>query len=417
MPKAHLALIWTGIDCVYYVGFRFALPNLQRRLDKALHCLVGTLSMKLAFEKDELLHVLQLVQGVAGGRNTLPILSNVLIRAENGNIECAATDLEVSIKAKVIGTIIEEGVITVSAKRLTDIVRELPDTTIEIVTTANHQVELTCGEGKYKVYGLSEEDFPHIPSIDDNAITVDGDTLRAVIHKTEFAASTEEVRYLLNGIYFNLQEEKNEVVATDGIRQLALTYSDIFERAEDVSGFIIPLKAVKEIAKTFANSPEIRISLLKNQLLLADNNATLSTRLVEGEFPKYQDIIPTSFEGRVVVARVTFLQAIRRVALLSDPKQYAICLDIAPSDIHVSAQAPALGEAYETVATESGSGSVRIGSDARALVDILAHIESEFVILEFSGEFSQFIVKPVGDDGQLHVIMPIRLETPSTSKI
>lgn len=372
--------------------------------------------MQLAFEKDELLHALQTVQGVAGGRNTLPILSNLLIRAENGNIECAATDLEVSIEVKILGTIIEEGVISVSAKKLSDIVSELPDRTIEILTTANHRVDITCGEGIYKIYGLSHEDFPQLPSIDDDAITIDGEKLRAVIHKTEFAASSEEVRHLLNGLYFNIYKEKNEIVATDGIRQLALTYSDFFDPSEKVTGFIIPLKAVKEIAKTFANSPEIKISLLNNQLLLADNNATLSTRLVEGEFPKYQDIIPTSADGRVVVSRAAFLQATRRVALLSDPKQFAVSLDIAPSDILVSAKTPELGEAYETVATESGAGSVCIGSDARALVDILTHIEAEFVTLEFSGEFSQFVIKPVGDDGQLHVIMPVRIEAHSTSK-
>ena len=372
--------------------------------------------MKLAFEKDELLHALQMVQGVAGGRNTLPILSNLLLRAENGIIECAATDLEVSIEVRILGTIIEEGVISVSAKRLVDIVSELPDRTIELVTTANHRVDITCGDGIYKIYGLSDEDFPQMPSIGDDAITIDGDKLRTVIYRTEFAASSEEVRYLLNGLYFNINKERNEIVATDGIRQLALTFSDFFDPSEEVAGFIIPLKAVKEIAKTFANSPEIKVSLLKNQLILADNNATLSTRLVEGEFPKYQDIIPTSSEGRVVVSRTAFLQATRRVALLSDPKQHAVSLDIAPSDIRVSAKAPDLGEAYETVAAESGSGSVCIGSDAGALVDILNHIEAEFVTLEFSGEFSQFVIRPVSDDGQLHVIMPIRLEAHSTSK-
>ena len=366
--------------------------------------------MKLAFEKDELLYALQLVQGVAGGRTTLPILSNLLIRAEDGNIECASTDLEVSIKVRVLGTIIEEGAITVSAKKLTDIVRELPDSMIELTTTANHRLDLNCGEGIYKIYGLSDEDFPQLPSTDENAITVDGDTLRNVIYRTEFAASTEEVRYLLNGLHFNLNKEKTEVVATNGIRQLALTYCDLLERTEETDSFTVPLKAIKEISRTFANSQEIKVSLGKNQLILSDDNATLSTRLVEGEYPKYHQIIPSSFEGRAVVSREAILQATRRVALLSDPKQFAVCLEIEPGEIRVSAKAPELGEAYETVAVESGSGSVRIGSEARALTDTLAHIDAESVVIEFSGEFSQFTIKPIGDDQQLHVIMPIRFE-------
>ncbi len=366
--------------------------------------------MKLAFEKDELLYALQLVQGVAGGRSTLPILSNLLIRAEDGIIECASTDLEVSIKIRVLGTIIEEGAVTVSAKKLTDIVRELPDSMIELTTTANYRLDLICGEGIYKIYGLSDEDFPQLPLIEENAITVDGDTLRNVIFRTEFAASREEVRYLLNGLHFNLNKEKTEVVATDGIRQLALTYCDILESTEETNGFTVPLKAIKEISRTFANSQQIKVSFGKNQLILSDDNATLSTRLVEGEYPKYHEIIPSSFEGRAVISREAILQATRRVALLSDPKQFAVCLEIDPGEIRVSAKAPELGEAYETVAVESGSGSVRIGSEARALTDTLAHIAAETVVIEFSGEFSQFTIKPIGDDQQLHVIMPIRLE-------
>ena len=366
--------------------------------------------MKLTFEKDELLYALQIVQGIAGGRTTLPILSNLLIRAEDGKIECASTDLEVSIKIRVIGTIIEEGAVTVSARKLADIVKELPDSMIELSTTTHYRLDLICGDGIFKMYGLSDEDFPQLPFIDENAITVDGDMLRNVIYRTEFAASTEELRFLLNGLHFNINREKTEVVATDGIRQLALTYCDFFKSTEGTDSFTVPLKAIKEISRTFANSQEIRVSRNKNQLILSDNNATLSTRLVEGEYPKYREIIPNTFEGRVVVSREAILQATRRVALLSDPQQLAVCLEIGPEGIRVSAKATELGEAYETVEVESVSGSVRIGSEAKALTDTLAHIVAESVVIEFSGEFSQFTIRPIGDAEQLHVIMPIRLE-------
>ena len=371
--------------------------------------------MELAFEKDELLYSLQIVQSVASGRNTLPILSNVLIRAEGGNIECTATDLEVGIKVKVIGTIKEEGSITVSAKKLVDIVRELPDKTIELVTTANDRIEITCGDGVYKIIGLSDEDFPQLPSVDSEAITIEGETLCSVIHKTEFAASTEEVRYFLNGLFFNLLEDKTEVVATDG-KQLALAHCAPMKAPEDISGFIVPLKAVKEIERTFADSPEVKISLVKNQILFADENATLTTRLVEGEYPKYQTIIPESTEGRTVVSKESILRATRRVALLSNPKNFSICLDIDPEQIQVSAKSPEHGEAHETLAVESGSSSVRIGFDARLLTEVLAHIETESLVLEFSGELNPLVVKPVGDDVHICIIMPMRLETNSSSE-
>jgi DNA polymerase-3 subunit beta len=366
--------------------------------------------MELAFEKDELLYALQIVQGVASGRNTLPILSNVLIRAEGGNIELAATDLEVGIKLKVVGTIREEGSITVSAKKLTDIVRELPNKTIEFVTTANDRVELTCGDGVYKIVGLSDEEFPELPSADGEGITIDGETLRSVIYKTEFAAARDEVRYVLNGLYFNLLEDKTEVVGTDR-NHLALAHCAPFKTAEDMGGFIIPLKAVKEITRTFADSPEIKILPTKNQLLFSDDNATLTTRLVDGEYLPYQKVKEQSSEGRAVVSKESILRATRRVGLLSNPKNFMICLEIDTEQIRISAQTPELGEAFETVPVESCTGSVRIGLDAQLLSEIFGHIETESLILEFSDEFSFFTVKPVGDDGHICFIAPMHLGT------
>lgn len=369
--------------------------------------------MHLSFEKEELLYTLQMVQGIAGGPNTLPILSNVLIRAQDGNIECAATDLEVGIRIKVIGTITEEGSITVSAKKITDIVRELPDKPIELVTTVNDRVELTCGDGVYKIIGMSDEDFPEIPSANSEGVVIDGETLCSVIHKTQFAASTDEVRYTLNGLYFNLTEDKTVVVATDGTRQLALTYCPSLKTSEEVEGFIVPLKAIREVSRIFAESPEVRISHLKNQLLFSNENTALTTRLVEGEYPAYQKLFRDSSEGRTVVSKDAILRTARRVSLLSDPKNYLICLEIDSEQIKVSAKTPELGEAHETLPIESGTGNVRIGLDARVLTEVLAHIETESLILEFTGEFIPLIVKPTGDDEHNCYIMPMRLEPAS----
>ncbi len=367
--------------------------------------------MELIFEKDDLLHSLQLVQSVAGGRNTLPILANVLIRAQDGEIECSATDLEVGIKVKVDGTINEEGSITVAAKKLTDIVKELPsDLQVKLVTTANDRVELTCGTGVYKIIGLPDDDFPELPSAEGEGTTIDGETLCAVIHKTEFAASTEEFRYQLNGLYFNLLEDKTEVVATD-IHYLALTHCPPIKAPEDIDGFIVPLKAVKEISRTFANSPQVKVLPLKNQLLLSDENATLTTRLVEGEYQSYQTLIRETSPGRVVVSREAILRATRRVALLSNPKSFAIRLEIDPENIQISTETPEVGEAHETVKVDSGTGTVKIGLDANRLTEIFTHIESESVIIEFSGEFEFFIVKPQSEDGHMCFIAPMRLKT------
>ena len=369
--------------------------------------------MELTFERDDLLYALQVLQGVASGRNTLPILSNVLIRAEGDTIECIATDLEIGIKMKVEGGITEEGSITVSAKKLGDIVKELPsDKSVNLATTANDRVEITCGDGVYKIIGMSDEEFPQLPSVEGNAVSIGGETLRDVLQKTEFAASTEEVRYFLNGLYFNFLEDRTEIVATDG-KRLALAHCEPLNSPSEAKGFIVPLKAVREIDRTFAESGEVDISVFENQILFTDGNATLTTRLVDGEYPNYQKIIPESSEGRTVVSKEQILRATRRVAVLSNPKNYSISLEIDTEQVRVSAKTPELGEAHETLPVESGTGTVRIGFDARLLVEALAHIDTESLSIEFSGELNPVLIKPVGTEDYISLIMPMRLEPAS----
>ena len=367
--------------------------------------------MELTFEKNDLLHSLQVLQSVASGRTTLPILSNVLIQAADGKIECIATDLEVGIKTKVEGTIQEDGGITVSAKKLADIVKELPeDKPIYFSTTANDRVEIACGDGVYKIIGLPDEEFPQLPSVDGDSLTLDGNILRDLLHKTEFAAATEDVRYFLNGLYFNFLPDKTEVVATD-MRWLSVANCEPLMSSENVKGFIVPLKAVKEIARTFAESDRVHISIFENQILFADESATLTTRLVEGDYPPYQKIIPDSTEGRVIVSQEQMLHATRRVALLSNPKNYAIALEINTEQVQISAKTPELGEAYEPVPVASGTGRIRIGIDARLLIGTLGHIETESMAIEFKSEVEPIVFKPIGTENHTCLVMPMRLES------
>ena len=369
--------------------------------------------MELTFERDDLLDALQVLQGVASGRTTLPILSNVLINASGGAIECMATDLEVGIRMKVEGTITEEGAITVSAKKLGDIVKELPDDApIHLATTANDRVEITCKDGVYKIIGMSDEEFPPLPSVEGEALKIGGEVLRDVLQKTEFAASTEEVRYFLNGLYFNFLEQGTEIVATDG-KRLALARCEPLASPETVNGFIVPLKAIREIARTFAEAGEVSISVFENQILFTDGNATLTTRLVEGEYPKYEKIIPESTDGKTVVSKEQVLSATKRVALLSNPKNYSICLEIDTEQVQVSAKTPELGEAYETLPVESSTGSARIGFDARLLIEALSHVETEKLSIEFSGELNPVLIKPESNDDYVSLIMPMRLDAAS----
>ena len=369
----------------------------------------GGFGMKLTLERDEFLDSLQALQSIASEQDTSPILSNVLIHAEGSTIECMATDMEISIRMKVEGTVEEEGAIVVPAQKLEDIVKAWsPEKPIGLATTTDDHVEITGQEDVYKIIGLPDKKFPQLPSVGAGAFSIDGDTLRSVLYKTEFAASTEKKRRFLNGLYFNLFEDRTEVVATNGI-QLAIAHCEPFKLSGESDGFIIPLKAIKEIERNFANSPEVRISRVKNDILFADEHATLTARLVDAEYPNYENLIPESFEGRTVVLKARILDAIRRVSPLANPGNPTICLEIDAQQIRISPNTSELDTKHETLAVESSTGSVRIGFDPRLLIGALAHIGTESLSLEFSGALDPVFVKPIGEEGHVYLVMPKKL--------
>ena len=372
----------------------------------------GGFGMKLTFQRDALLYSLQVLQGVASGQDTSPMPSNVLIRAKGNTIECMATDMEIGIRRKVEGTVREEGTITVSAEKLGDIVEGWPvEKPIDLATTADGRVEITSGNDLYKIVELADEEFPQLPSIDEGALAIDGKTLRSVLHKTEFAASTEKVRQtFLNGLYFNFFEDRTEVVGCDG-KQLAIAHCEPLRLSEDNDGFIVPLKAIKEIERTFADSPEVRISRVENQILFADARATLTARLVDAEYPKYEKLFPESFQVRTVVKKESILHATLQMSAFSDPKCPGVCLEIDEQQIRISPRDPQPDERHETLAVESSTGSIRIGFDARLLIEALMHIGTESLVLEFSGELDPVIVKPIDEEGHICLIMPLLLKS------
>ena len=222
---------------------------------------------RFSLNQQDLQKSLNYCQGVIEKRSTLPILSNVLIPAGAGQIEIAATDLEVGIRMNVAGQIQEEGEITVSARKLGEIVRELPEEDIRISTVGNDRVEIVCGSGKYKIIGLPSDEFPPIPSIDGSSFTISGEELRSMIQRTEFAASTDEARYYLNGLFFNLTEESTQIVGTDGHHLSIVTEKSLEPKPDEPISVIVPLKAVREVLKTFSDSSSIQFSVKGNQIL------------------------------------------------------------------------------------------------------------------------------------------------------
>ena len=373
----------------------------------------GGIRMKLTFGRDNLLSSLQALQSVISKQNTAPLLSNVLIQAEGSTIECMATDTEIGIRMKVDGIVKEEGSILVPAEKLAEIVKTWPaEKPIDLTTTAGNRIEITAGNGVHKTVKLADEEFPQLPSIDEGAFAIDGETLRSIVHKTEFAACTEKDRWpFLNGLYFNLFEDRTEVVATDCI-QLALTHCEPLKLSEDKDGFIVPLKAIKEIERTFANAPEIRISRIENQILFADEHTTLTTQLIDAEYPEYDSIIPESFEGHIVVPKASMMDTTRDIFLRANPKNALVCLEINPQQIQISAKPPETDdEIHETLAAESGTGSVRLGLDAQMLIETLSRIEAESVSLAFTNAMKPVVVKPIGEEGHICLLCTMLMDS------
>ncbi|MCY4554282.1 MAG: DNA polymerase III subunit beta [Candidatus Poribacteria bacterium] len=380
----------------------------EHRFHKHLN---GDFGMKLTFQRDALLDSLHVLQRIASRRETLPTLSNVLIHAEGSTIECMATDAEMGIRMKIDGTVKEAGSILVPAEKLADIVKTWPaEQPIDLATTTDDHVEITCGDSVRKIVGFPDKAFPQFPVVDPEAFAIDGEVLRSILHKTAFAAPTKDRRQFLNGLYFNVLEDRTEVVATDNI-QLALAHCEPFKLSEDSDGFIVPLKAVNEIERTFANSSKVKISRLENQILFADEYTTLTTQLIDAEYAPYEKIIPVSPEVRTVVPKEPILRAMRKVALVSDPKTFKVCLEIDEQQMRVSAETPEPDEAHETLAVESSTGSIRIGMNAHLLIETLSHIRTESLSLEFSGTLKPVIVKPIGEENHLCLIMPMNLES------
>lgn len=374
--------------------------------------------MELIFEREKLWEAMQVVGSVAASRNTLPILANVLIRAADNQIQLAATDLEVGIKFVVQGEVVEPGSITVPAKKLADIVRELPSSTssgelakVKLATLANDRVEIDCENAKFRIVGLTDEEFPPLPEVGDEFFTLGSDVLRSMIQKTSFAVSTEETRHFLNGVYFNVTPDLVRMVATDGKRLAVATQQQEKSAEEKEIGVIVPTKAVSNIARTFTDDEDVRIALLENQIAFAMQNMTLISRLIEGEYPDYQAVMAPAMSNEIKLSVNTeyLFSVIRRVSLLANPKTPSIRMEARDSELNVSASTPELGEAQEMMQVNIEGGNVEIAFNARFVMDVLRNIEADEVLFKFRDSLSPVLVTPSEEDNYMCVIMPMRL--------
>ncbi|HEU6447532.1 MAG TPA: DNA polymerase III subunit beta [Verrucomicrobiae bacterium] len=368
--------------------------------------------MNLTITKEQILAGLQAVQNVVSTRTTLPILSNVLLRADKDQVEFTATDLDVTIACSVEAKVKKAGAATVPVKKLFGIVRELNGTEIEIEFDDKNICSVRCGSSFYKIHGLSADEFPPMPKFkDDKKVSLQQENIKAMLKKTAFAVSTDESRYVLNGIFVSLKENKMTLVATDG-RRLALVDEEV-DIAEKSSGeFIVPAKAVNELNRLLADKGEVEIKYGENQASFSLKgesgfSALLITKLIEGNYPNYKQVIPAETKERIPLVREEFLQALRRAEIMTSEKANSVKLSFGKNTLAITANSPEVGEARESLAVNYKGKELAIAFNPRYLIDPLAALTEDEVFLELIDELSPGVLKINGPF--LYVVMPMRL--------
>jgi DNA polymerase-3 subunit beta len=367
--------------------------------------------MRFRVSQEALEKELQFLQGVAEKKKTIPILSNILLRAEKDFLQLAATDLEVSLTGGCESSIEDEGGITVSAKKLFEVVRSLPAGEIEGSLGEGNWLEITCGNAFFRLVGLPLEDFPEVPTNDfSTSVKIDHGVFREIIGRTIFAVTQEDARYALNGALLEMGSGTARMVATDAHR-LALVEVALEEETPEVKA-IVPKKTLSEL-RNLGDGGEMLFAQDEHHLFFKIGHRTLATRVIEGQFPSYEKVVPEGNPIQVTFNREAMAGAIRRVSLLASERSRAVRFLFAEKEATISSSNPELGEAKESVAIQYEAEEMEISFNAQYIIDCLAAGVTEEIEFHLKDPASQGLLLPAGKEegGYLYryVVMPMRM--------
>ena len=367
--------------------------------------------MKLTIDKNQLLETLQKVQSIVGQRTTLPILSNVMLEALNGKLTLTTTDMEVSLQTSIEADIAKEGTTTLPARRFFSICRDLPSHQVELFLEEGENnseiVTITSGSFKGKLGGLSKNDFPPMPVFEENCSYMLGQgILKETLQKTSYASSTDESRAILNGSLMSFKDGKLITVCTDG-RRLALVEQDIDMPEEAEIDVVVPTKTVNELIKSLDLEGDVKIRMSTTQISFEFGNILIISKLIDGTYPNYRQVIPSQCEERIGVERELLQSAVRRVSLMLDDQASAVRLDISENRIELVTSTPEVGTATESIPVKYNGKEISIAFNPSYLIAPLKHLESDEVFIELSDETSPGVIK--SNIPFLYVIMPIRV--------
>ena len=367
--------------------------------------------MELVVRKTELLRELQLFQGIVERKNTIPILANVLIEATGDEMRMLATDLEVALRSRCAASVAKGGTLTLPAKKLYEIVKALPETDVRIEENKNG-VTVAADRFDSRMQTLPREDFPTLPDATGKGrASLPGNALKEMVAKTQFAITGEDTRYFLNGAKFVLKPDSLTLVATDGHR-LALVEVKHNVGITDEVGVILPKKTLLELGKLLAEGDgDIMFESGENHLFFEVGGRMLISRMIDGQFPAYERVIPKGNDKDIEFERERLTNAVKRVALLSNERSRAVKFEIEKGKVEVTSSSSEFGEAREQLPVDYTGTAMTISFNAQYVLDFLNVVETDIVSLSLKDEVSQAVMKPIGAQGYdyTYVIMPMRI--------
>ncbi len=374
--------------------------------------------MKFKINKDHFSSGLQQVLNVVATRSTMPILSNVLIEAEESYISLTTTNLDLGIRCRIKADVSETGSLTLPVRKLATIVRELPQSDVFIETGDNQQAKITSGGSLFKIMGISSEEFPPLPTFENRKVfELSQEQIVGMLKSVSYAQSNDENRYILNGVYFNFADEKLTLVATDG-RRLGLTALETEISDENAGSLILPAKTVAELERLMGKGKKVKIAFNDRQAAFeididesSDSGLVdhlyLVSKIVEGNYPNYRQVIPKETEHRVKIERELMLECVHRAALVTSDKSNSVKLKVTKNLLEISGSSTEYGESHESMAIAYDGPEVQVAFNPQFLMEPLKALTKDEVFFEFKDELSPGLFKTL--DNFICVIMPLRL--------
>jgi DNA polymerase-3 subunit beta len=368
--------------------------------------------MRFTISREKLQEGLAAVAPAVPSKTTLPVLANLLVQTTEKGIRISGTDLDIAVSTEVIADVEAAGAITIPARKLSEIARELPPAPVKISATGDQRITLECGRSKFKLLGLPKSEFPSFPAVKfDKALRIPSGDLQKLISHTAFAASTEESRPILNGVLWELRPEHMRMVATNGHR-LAKMDVPAKTAAAPGSDLIIPPKALEQIRRLFPAEEELEVAQGENHLGFRSPFTAVYTRLIEGPYPSYDQVIPRDNDKHAIIDKVALIGALKRMSVVASDQTHRIRLSFNSGMLKFSVSTPDLGEAQDEIPVRYNGDPLDIGFNAAYLLEILRYLPTEEIRLTFKAPERAATIEPEGwsDPAKyLCLLMPLRL--------